>query len=133
MHNFEISPSLGPPRKIRRIAHSEFSTVAQALPTIKPSRVTIIQQIQTTMALAKDKANTRYQSLYNEVDKNLTILNLDGCEFLAVNAFLTAISTWQNQKLPYQHFWVKNVGERRNAIMRAGIMLAGLYGLALVQ
>ena len=128
-NNFENSPSLEPPRKIRRIAHSEFSTMAQAFTAFKPSRVTIIQWIQTTLALAKDKANTRYHPLYNEVDKNLTIFNLDGCEFLAVNAPLTAISTWQNQTLPYQHFWVKNVEERRNAIMRAGVMLAGLYGL----
>jgi len=128
-NNFANAPSLEPPRKIRKIAHSEFSTVAQALPTIKPSRVTIIQRIQTTITLAKDKANTRYHPLYNEVDKNLTIFNLDGCEFLAENAPLTAISTWQNQKLLYQHFWVKNVGERRNAIMRAGIMLAELYRL----
>jgi len=48
---------------------------------------------------------------------------------VAVNAPLTEISKWKPQKLPYQHFWVKNVGERRNAIMRAGVMLAGLYGL----
>jgi len=62
-NNFENSPSLEPPRKIRRIAHSDFSTVTQALPTIKPSRVTITQRIQTTIALAKDKANTRYHPL----------------------------------------------------------------------
>jgi len=128
-NNLEKSPSLEPPRKIRRIAHSEFSSMAQAFTAFKPSRVTIIQRIQTTLALAKEEANTRYHPLYTEVDKNLTIFNLDGCEFLAVNASLTAISKWQNQKLPYQHFWVKNVGERRNAIMRAVVMLAGLYGL----
>ena len=103
--------------------------MAQAFTTFKPSGVTIIHRIQTTLALAKDKANTRYHPLYTEVDKNLTIFNLDGCECLAVNAPLNAISKWQDLKLPYQHFWVKNVGERRNVIMRAGGILAGLYGL----
>ena len=128
-NNLEKSPSLEPSRKIRRTAHSEFSSMAQAFTTFKPAQVTIKQRIQTTLALAKDKANTRYNPFYAEVDKNLTIFNLDGCEFLAVNAPLTVISKWQNPKLPCQHFWVKNVGERRNAIMRAGVMLAGLYGL----
>ena len=129
-NNLENSPSVEPPRKIRRIAYSEFSKMAQAFTTFKPSQVSIIERIQTTLALANEKANTRYHPLYQEVDNNLTIFNLDGCEFLAVNAPLTMISTWQNQKLPYQHFWVKNVSERRNAIMRTGVMLAGLYGLA---
>jgi len=127
-NNLDDSPSSEPPRKIRKIAHFQFSTIAQAFNTFKPSQTTIIQRIQTTIALAKDIAKTQYQQLYQEVDKNLTIFNL-GCEFVAVNAPLTEISTWQTQNLPYQHFWVKNVSERRNAIMRAGVMLAGLHGL----
>ena len=128
-NTLDNSPSSEPPRKTRKIAHFQFSTMAQAFNTFKPSRTTIIQRIQTTIALAKDTAKTQYRQLYQEVDKNLTIFNLDGCEFVAVNAPLTEISTWQTQNLPYQHFWVKNVSERRNAIVRAGVMLAGLHGL----
>jgi len=128
-NNLDNSPSSEPPRKIRKIAHSQFSTMAQAFNTFKPPRTTIIQRIQTTIVLTKDTVKARYQPLYQEVDKNLTIFNLDGCQFVAVNAPLTEISKWQTQNLPYQHFWVKNVSERRNAIVRAGIMLAGLHGL----
>jgi len=71
--------------------------------------------------------------LYTEVDKNLTIFNLDGCEFLAVNATPTEILKWQILILPYQCFSVKNTGEQKNAIIRAGVMLAGLYGLPPAQ
>jgi len=78
--------------------------MAQAFTTFKPSRVTIIQRIQTTLALAKDKANTRYHPLYTDVDKNLTIFNLDGCEVLAVNASLTAISNGKTRNCPTNTF-----------------------------
>jgi len=128
-NNLAKSPSLESPRKIRQTAHSDFSSMTQASTTFKPPTATILQRIHTTLSFAKDKAKTWSHPLYTEVDSNLTILDLDGCEFLAVNASSAVISKWQNLRLPYQHFWVRNTSERRNTIIRAGVMLAGLYGL----
>jgi len=93
-------PSLEPPHKIRRIGQAEFSSLAQAFPASKSLPVTILQRIQATLSLAKDKETMGSYPLYNEVDKNLTIFNLDGCEFLAVNATPTEILKWQNLILP---------------------------------
>jgi len=125
------SPSSEPPYKRRRMVQSKFNSMTQACSESNMSQVTILQRIKTTLDLAKDETNTLSQSLYTQVDKNLTIFNLDGCEFLAVNATPTEILQWRNLTLPYQRFWVRNTGERRNAIIRAGVMLAGLYGLPL--
>ena len=84
--SFVRSPSSEPPHKIRRIVQSKFSSLALAFLDSNQSQVTIVQRIKTTLALAKDRANMWSLPLYTEVDKNLTIFNLDGCEFLVVNA-----------------------------------------------
>jgi len=118
-----------PPRKIRKITAAHASS--RSKPRAKSSSPTpnIVQRIKYIIELDRKQKKLQPRLLFQEIDHNLTVFDLDGEEFLAVNAPLTEIYQWSPQKIPYQHFWVKNYSERRNAIIMAGTMLASLHGL----
>jgi len=114
------SPIAEPPRKISKTTSSYNTSRSKAHPDSTASSPNILQKIKYTIALDASENRPKSHLLYQEVDDNLTVFDLDGKEFVAVNVPLNEISQLPPQRIPYTQFWVENFSERRHAIIRAG-------------
>jgi len=105
------SPSTEPPERIRKTTdtHDSSRVKTQAYPSSPTPN--IVQRIKYVLALDRSEHITGKRLHYQQVDDNLTVFDLDGVEHVAVNASLDEISQWKPQRLPHQHFWVKNTSE----------------------
>jgi len=123
------SPSFEPQAKVTKIAATHAESRRET--KVKPSSLTpnIVQRIKLTLAADNSNHDCKTRSRYQEVADNLVVFDLDGVEYIAVNAALSEIASWKPQRIPYLCLPVRNPTERRNTVIRTGTMLASLSQL----
>jgi len=123
------SPNTDPQQKIckTKSTYKDSRTMVHSYPSSPTPN--IVQRIKYVLAMEHSEKVTPKRLLYQEIDYNLTVFDMDGIEFLAVNASLNEIVNWTPQHIPYQCFWVRNNSERKNAMIRIGTMLPSHHQL----
>jgi len=118
-----------PPAKVAKtdlaidVSHQETKAEPSSLES------NIVQCIKYVLAADNSRHNCKTRSKNHQVAENLTLFDLNGIEFVAVNVSLNEIASWKSNKIPHLCFPVRDSAERRMALIRVSTMLASLYQL----
>jgi len=80
--------------------------------------------IRAVLHIANVESNPIAYPLYQRVDTGLVIINLDGCELVAINSSPDTILDCQITEIPYQLLFVRTMDALQNAVSRAAVMIA---------
>ena len=89
----------------------------------------VLCRIRTMLHISKAESNPISYPFCQRVDNDMTIINLNGCEFVATNASPDAILGCQITEIPYRRLFARTMDARRNAVSRAAVMIASLRRL----
>ena len=89
----------------------------------------VLCRIRTVLHISKAESNLISYPLFQRVDNDMTIINSNGCEFVATNASPDAILGCQITEIPYRRLFARTMDARRNAVSRAAVMIASLRRL----
>jgi len=81
-----MDTSLEPPTKKARLETFNLPPIAQALSLNRSPENTMLQKLKAILLMAEDNQDTWSYPLYTRIEKKLTIFNIDGREFLAINS-----------------------------------------------
>jgi len=102
-------------------------TLAKAFALSKSAEEHVLCRIRTVLHIAKAESNPISYPLYQRVDTDLVIINLEGCKLVAINPSPDTILDCQITEIPYQRLFVRTMDTCQNAVSRAEVMIASLH------
>ena len=92
------------------------STLAKAFTLSKSAEERVLCRIRPVLHIANVESNPIAHRLYQRVDTDLMIINLDGCELVAINSSPDTILDCQITEIPYQPLFVRTIDARQNSV-----------------
>jgi len=100
------------------------SNLAEAFTLSGSVEERVLCGIRAVLHIANVESNPIAYLLYQRVDTGLMIINLDGCELVAINSSPDTILDCQITEIPYQLLFVRTMDALQNAVSRAAVMIA---------